>query len=222
MYKSLIFSSRNLETITEFIQHKKVLLNITNTNFADYKAITNDKTKSISISQIRELIKWANLKPFEASGKLGIIYNAENLTIEAQNSLLKLLEEPNKFTQIILCTSNHRRLLSTIISRCEIIHHTNPEGIQISDKFSDFMTLPLVEKFCEIDKINTMTDKTAQRTSVIELLTSLINYYRKILLHKENQKAYDNLILLSETAKKIHYNVPIKLALENLIINLQS
>src|SRR5262249_24072202 len=54
--------------------------------------------------------------------KVAIIDNAENMTIEAQNSLLKLLEEPKSYTCIILVTSNPGKILRTISSRAQKIN----------------------------------------------------------------------------------------------------
>ena len=53
--------------------------------------------------------------------KIYIINQAESMTIEAQNALLKTLEEPPEYAIIILITSNKEALLDTIKSRCEII-----------------------------------------------------------------------------------------------------
>ncbi len=73
---------------------------------------------SIKIEQIRELRQKLNLKPFQGTNKATIIYNAQNLTPEAQNSLLKTLEEPPFDTVIILVAPNENLLLATIVSRC--------------------------------------------------------------------------------------------------------
>lgn len=76
--------------------------------------------KRISIDQIRELQHDALYPPSEAERKVYIIDEAEALSLEAANSLLKLLEAPPDYV-IFLLLARGLRLLPTIISRCQII-----------------------------------------------------------------------------------------------------
>lgn len=75
---------------------------------------------TIGIDRIRELRRISNLKPLEGL-RVVIITNAHNMTAEASNSLLKILEEPPEFMHIVLITSRINTLLPTIISRCQEI-----------------------------------------------------------------------------------------------------
>ena len=77
--------------------------------------------KEIQISQIRECIWRLSLKPSVAPFKIAIIDEAHCLNQEAQNSLLKTLEEPRGKTLIFLVTEYPERLFPTIISRCQIL-----------------------------------------------------------------------------------------------------
>jgi len=72
----------------------------------------------ISIEQIRNLKEWMALKPFKNPQKIAFIPNANKMTIEAQNSLLKMLEEPPLNSFIVLSCKNKRQLLPTVVSRC--------------------------------------------------------------------------------------------------------
>ena len=78
--------------------------------------------KNISIDQIREFINILGLGSFSNSRKVGIITVAETLSLEAANSLLKLLEEPAANTVIILLTSSLDSILPTIVSRAQVIN----------------------------------------------------------------------------------------------------
>jgi len=80
----------------------------------------NEISDAIKIEYIRQLQKEINLKPYEARYKVFIINHAENLTAEAQNAVLKTLEEPPQHSLIILIASNPKFLFKTIISRCQI------------------------------------------------------------------------------------------------------
>lgn len=75
----------------------------------------------IGIGDIRAFQKQLSLAPLASPSKVGIIPHAELLTIEAQNAMLKLLEEPPPHTYIICQTPTRDTLLPTVASRCEII-----------------------------------------------------------------------------------------------------
>jgi len=80
--------------------------------------IIEPKGQSIKIENIRELIRKLNLKSFESTNKIVIINNAEKMTTESANTLLKTLEEPPDNTYIILITPQIEIILPTIRSRC--------------------------------------------------------------------------------------------------------
>ncbi|MFC2067534.1 ATP-binding protein [Chloroflexota bacterium] len=73
----------------------------------------------ISIEQVREMQHSASLPPFEGKYKTFIINGAEQLSIEAANCLLKLLEEPASYIVFMLLTTNERLLPATVLSRCQ-------------------------------------------------------------------------------------------------------
>ncbi|MEA1958611.1 MAG: DNA polymerase III subunit delta' [Chloroflexota bacterium] len=77
----------------------------------------NSKTE-ISIDQIRDMERCAALKSFEGKSRVFIIDEAERLSQEAANCLLKTLEEPPPLVHIILLAVNERAVLPTILSRC--------------------------------------------------------------------------------------------------------
>jgi len=73
----------------------------------------------IKIEQIRALIDFMRLKTFSGTYRLAVIENAELMNLNAQNALLKTLEEPAEHAFIWLLSSHPRRLLPTILSRCQ-------------------------------------------------------------------------------------------------------
>lgn len=79
------------------------------------------KAQSIGIETVKQIHKKVFLKPIKSDYKLVIIEDAHFLTPEAQNALLKILEEPPANTHIILGTASQEALLPTILSRCQII-----------------------------------------------------------------------------------------------------
>ncbi|HOX10755.1 MAG TPA: AAA family ATPase [Candidatus Moranbacteria bacterium] len=80
------------------------------------------KQRDIPIESIRDAQKSLSLFPYHGKYKILIIDDAHKLNVAAQNALLKILEEPNPTTIIILVTSNEDKILPTVKSRCQIIN----------------------------------------------------------------------------------------------------
>lgn len=76
---------------------------------------------NIKIEQIREIQKKAQFKPYEASRKIFLIAEADSMTRDAANCLLKILEEPPTDTIFLLTATSPFALLPTIASRCQLI-----------------------------------------------------------------------------------------------------
>ena len=91
-------------------------------NNPDYIEIKPEGS-SIKISQIRKMQSDIVIKP-HSEYKIYVILNSDKMTLEAQNAILKTLEEPPKYAIIILIANNKEALLDTIKSRCEIIKFT--------------------------------------------------------------------------------------------------
>lgn len=75
----------------------------------------------IGIEQIRSLKKEVMLKIPEGQYRMIVISHADKMTVPASNSLLKLLEEPPEKTLILLTSSEYKRILPTIVSRCQVV-----------------------------------------------------------------------------------------------------
>ncbi|HEY95195.1 MAG TPA: DNA polymerase III subunit [Dehalococcoidia bacterium] len=83
---------------------------------------TESKSKTeISIEQIRQMQHTASLPPFEGKYRIYIIENAESLSVEAANALLKTLEEPESKVVFILLVTDSSLLLETVVSRCQLV-----------------------------------------------------------------------------------------------------
>jgi len=96
----------------------------------DVKIIEPEKDR-LKIEQIREFRKDISMKPFENKKRIYIINNAEELTIDAANCLLKTIEEPPEFAVIILICSNINSILPTIISRCRVLYFRTISSLKI-------------------------------------------------------------------------------------------
>ena len=85
------------------------------------------KTGALKIEEVRERLHQASLKPYEGKWKVFILENAENLTPDASNALLKTLEEPPEHTVFLLLVENKAHLLETVQSRAFHVR-TSPMG----------------------------------------------------------------------------------------------
>jgi DNA polymerase-3 subunit delta' len=88
-------------------------------NQPDIIRVTHEKPNSISVEDIRgQLNGDIQIKPYSSPYKIYIVDEAEKLTVQAQNALLKTIEEPPAYAVILLLTTNTGMLLPTILSRC--------------------------------------------------------------------------------------------------------
>lgn len=114
-------------------------------NNPDYLFITSEKG-SIKKQQVVDFIDFLSIRPFNSKYKVAIIEHFEEATVEAQNSILKTLEEPPSYAKIILLSENDKKLLDTVLSRVK------------QYKFHPISKLTLIEYF--INEYN-MDDKEA-------------------------------------------------------------
>jgi len=100
-------------------------IKIESSNHPDIHWIKRGPSAFIKIEEIRGLENDIYLRPYEASKKVYIIQEAQEMTEEANNALLKTLEEPPSDSVIILITSQPNRIFPTIASRCQKIYFSS-------------------------------------------------------------------------------------------------
>ena len=100
-------------------------------NHPDFYVI-NEEDK-IKVDTIKNLAEKVIEKPIISSKKVYIINNCEKMNKEAQNALLKTLEEPPEFIVIILISSNENAILNTIKSRCMTVKFKNIDNNLLKD-----------------------------------------------------------------------------------------
>ena len=88
-------------------------------NHPDLINVTHEKPGSIGVDDVREQINdTIMIRPYSSYYKIYIVDEAEKMTVQAQNALLKTIEEPPSYAVIILITTNQEAFLPTILSRC--------------------------------------------------------------------------------------------------------
>ncbi len=92
-------------------------------NHPDIIRVSHEKPNTISVDDIRAQVNNdVAIKPYSGPYKIYIINEAEKMTPQAQNAILKTLEEPPEYAVILLLTTNVNSLLPTILSRCVVLN----------------------------------------------------------------------------------------------------
>lgn len=128
----------------KYCNHCKSCIEFNTNNNPDFVLISPDGN-NIKIEQIRDIQKRIQEKPIISEKKVYIIDNADLMTTEAQNCLLKTLEEPPEFAVIILIGSNSNTFLPTIKSRCTIMNF---------NKISDEEITKYLREKCDVKNID--------------------------------------------------------------------
>lgn len=183
-------------------------------NHPDIKYITHDKT-SISVNDIREqLNNDISIKPYSSEYKIYIIPDANKMTEQAQNALLKTIEEPPVYAIIILLTENCDSLLPTIRSRCVTLTMNPVEKDKIctylENKFQlDPEQAQIAANYCQGNigkaiRFASSSDFIEMKNQVLKLLknldsmdiASIIDTIKEFSTHKNDINDYLDLMLL--------------------------
>lgn len=190
-------------------------------NHPDYMVIEPDGN-SIKIEQIRFLQKKIQEKPIIASKKVYIVNEAEKMTTEAQNCLLKNLEEPPEFATILLIGTQENLFLPTIKSRCMILKFMAIEDEKIKQYLQENYgvtdvpqnrlklfqgsigkAINLKDKQDDYDKIETLVENLNKKNllEIVQLAENLYKAKEEILEILE----YINILLLEHAKTNYLY-----------------
>ncbi|NLT17742.1 MAG: hypothetical protein GXY11_08995 [Clostridiales bacterium] len=84
----------------------------------------SEQKGTIKIETVRDLIEELSKKPYGEGHRAVLIENAQAMTVQAQNCLLKTLEDPPDGTVFVLTCRSERELLPTVVSRCRVVRIT--------------------------------------------------------------------------------------------------
>ena len=177
--------------------------------------VPEDK-KSIGIDQAREVKTFLQKKPFSHTYKAVIVKNADRLTTEAQNALLKVLEEPPIYANIILLTKTESALLPTVISRCQKVP-LNAQRVGEWEYNADLRELLTMSKG---ERLAWAEEKSKEEREDIITLLEEWTYSLHVELEK-NLLCGPQISTMLEVKEDLEKtNVNLKLALEYLCLNL--
>ncbi|HTK03520.1 MAG TPA: hypothetical protein VL401_02000 [Alphaproteobacteria bacterium] len=156
------------------------------------------------IEDVRNLNNFLRLTVTEPT--LIYIPNIHEAGTEALNAFLKNLEEPQENLYFVLTAPSLRKVLPTIVSRCQVVKIVNSEQSTVNgEEIENFLNMNIDQKLVFFDKMK-------ERNKAIEFVESLIYF-----LHDKGK--FDNMEILLKTLTRLKANGNVNLQLTNLSIN---
>lgn len=215
--QSIIVISKNSETATQKIEEicQKEEISSVDKNIYYFE-------KTAGIKDILTIQEKLFLKPLQGKSKAIVIDSVEGFTPQAQNALLKILEEPPENTFIIIFTSDKNDILPTVLSRCQIIEIENKidyseEDLKIAlEIFNNFSIIGVGEK------LKLAQDISKSKEEIFPFLEKMIIICReKLLKNPKDKKTLEMTNKLGQTYDILRRtNATPRLILENLFLSL--
>lgn len=189
-------------------------------------AVKQAPGEAIKIEHVRDLQSSLYLKPPKGITVFAIIYEIGNATIEAQQSLLKLLEEPPEHVRILMTAESDQRILATIVSRARVLKiqtrawRISPDDMkQYTEEFTSVISLPSGKRFERAATVSEEPDHGATwlKNMIIgarNVLHTEVSTSHRTTISEILQKCSHCLVTLERT------NTNPRLLLENLLLEI--
>ncbi len=184
-------------------------------NHPDIICVQHEKPSSISVDDIRvQVADDVQIRPYNGRYKIYMIPGAEKMTVQAQNALLKTIEDPPDYVILLLLTENEEALLETVRSRCVTLH-LEPvpdetirryliEEIGVSEYQADVCATFAQGNVGKAVRLASSEDFNAIKTSVMYLvrnadrmeISAIIEYVKEIQEYKISIQDYLDLLAL--------------------------
>ena len=192
-------------------------------NQPDIIYVTHEKISTISVDDIRTQVgATIQVKPYASKRKIYIISESEKMNDNAQNALLKTLEEPPAYAVFILATTEKNKVLPTIISRCQVFDFNRmnvqetvahlkdiagKEGIEVEDEALNVIAMKadggMRDALSIFDRAASFGGGKITYKSVIEDLNILdFNYYFKTIDFALSKDISGSLLMFDEIVAK--------------------
>lgn len=184
-------------------------------NHPDIIYLTHEKPNSIGVEDVRtQLTDDILIRPYNGRYKIYIIQEAEKMTQQAQNAILKTIEEPPEYAVILLLTANEQMFLDTIRSRCtlmslkpvpdEQVRAYLMEQIQVPDYQADICVAFAQGNIGKAIRLASSEDFNSIKASVMSLvrradsmeISDLIDYVKEVQEYKVSIQDYLDLLAL--------------------------
>ena len=153
--------------------HEKTLMHFSHGSYPDYYEIDCLNREAAAVAEVRKLLNSLHLKSFSGLPRLVLFDNAEHLSLQAANVLLKSLEEPHPDTYFFLICSNPSRLPPTLRSRCQSIFFEPlkleevREVIETTENLSEFKEQWIKHSKFEQDELLSLADGSLHNVASI-------------------------------------------------------
>lgn len=218
-------------------------------NHPDFYQI-EPENNTIKIEQIRNMQEKIAEKPITSKRKVYLIIDSDAMTKEAQNCLLKTLEEPPEYATIILTSSNESKLLNTIKSRCTKISFQGIDGdkieqylktklesipskelieasegsigkaIRLQEQKEIYQQVDTILKDMEKQDFITMSEKAELLYKEKEKIQEILEYMVVSLYHTKERKKLNCIQHIEETKKRIIANSNYDMCIDYLLMKL--
>lgn len=184
-------------------------------NHPDIIHIKHEKPNSIGVEDVREqLVGDIQIRPYNGKYKIYIVPDAEKLTVQAQNAILKTIEEPPEYAVILLLTNNEQVFLDTIRSRCvllslkpvpdERVKRYLMEEIQVPDYEADICVAFAQGNIGKAVRLASSEDFNAIKASAMRLIrnagtmevSAIIEYVKEVQDYKISIQDYLDILAL--------------------------
>ncbi|MCL2707887.1 MAG: AAA family ATPase [Defluviitaleaceae bacterium] len=183
-------------------------------NHPDVVRVIGSNKKSIGVEDVRDqAYSFMCLKPFRYRYQIVIIDKAETLTPNAQNALLKKMEEPSGYGIIMLLASRIGALLPTVLSRCVVLRLNQLSEAEMAEALTFEGAKPEAASFCakysggslgiakrlaltgDFEQMRLLASEIAERTPEADILGALAMYRRVAAWKEQIQRLLDMLYL---------------------------
>ncbi|MCD7761590.1 MAG: DNA polymerase III subunit delta' [Lachnospiraceae bacterium] len=184
-------------------------------NHPDIIFLQHEKPASIGVDDVRDqLVGDAQIRPYNGRYKIYIISDAEKMTAQAQNAILKTIEEPPDYVIVLLLTANDRALLDTIRSRCvtlnlkpvpdDVVKEYLMEQIQIPDYQADICAAFAQGNIGKAVRLASSEDFNAIKNSAMKLIrnagdmeiSAIIDYVKEVQDYRISIQDYLDILAL--------------------------
>jgi len=197
-------------------------------NHPDTIYVTGTKSGSIGVDDVREqIILPMATKPFRYKYKVFIVENAETLTPQAQNALLKTIEEPAPYGVFLFVCKHIHNFLPTLMSRCIRKRGRDNEIIAISSELETlaneiFSTIEGKDIFDAFIMYHRLEPYKESKETLQNILSLLYRFYGQRIAQSPHPSLFKSIDAIVKTKKILSQNGNTQLALELLLLDLSN
>jgi len=214
------------EKVKEFVE--EILNSKDLQNNVDYKLIESEDGKSIKVNQIRDMQSDVAIKPIKSNRKIYVVLDADKMNEQAQNCILKTLEEPPLYVSIFLITAFPEKLIDTVNSRVKRVKIDGENEIKEFDKIKSF--IDNMNSISETDKLKFSDYFSDNKDDFRDILKYMIVYYHELIqkILSSNQKSdsitcrklSENISVCEKCIEKLDRNCNFNMIVDYLLLQL--